>query len=201
MLDTNLYNTRAPDDTLPPVGVIHGRFQVLHNDHLKYLLAGKMRCEHLVVGITNPDPTLTREDSADPKRTMQFSNPLTYFERYTMVGAALVEEGLSREDFSVVPFPISVPHLYRYYVPMDAVFYITICDEWGERKFDLLTSMGLNVDVMWRKTPETKGIAGSEIRNRMIDGRPWEHLVPKSTAHLVQKWNVTERLKKLKGDG
>lgn len=23
------------------VGVIHGRFQVLHNDHLKYLLAGK----------------------------------------------------------------------------------------------------------------------------------------------------------------
>ena len=43
-------------------GVINGRLQVLHNDHLKYLLAGKKRCDHLVVGITNPDPTLTRKD-------------------------------------------------------------------------------------------------------------------------------------------
>ena len=23
------------------LGVIHGRFQVLHNDHIKYLMAGK----------------------------------------------------------------------------------------------------------------------------------------------------------------
>jgi nicotinamide-nucleotide adenylyltransferase len=39
------------------LGVIHGRFQVLHNDHLRYILAGKELCRHLVVGITNPDPT------------------------------------------------------------------------------------------------------------------------------------------------
>jgi nicotinamide-nucleotide adenylyltransferase len=32
-----------------PLGVIHGRFQVLHKDHLKYLLAGKSLCEHLVL--------------------------------------------------------------------------------------------------------------------------------------------------------
>jgi glycerol-3-phosphate cytidylyltransferase-like family protein len=31
------------------VGVIHGRFQVLHNDHLKYLLLGKALFKHLVV--------------------------------------------------------------------------------------------------------------------------------------------------------
>jgi|GEM_PF-3973487 len=34
------------------VAVIHGRFQALHNDHLKYLLAGKACCRHLTVGIT-----------------------------------------------------------------------------------------------------------------------------------------------------
>lgn len=32
------------------VGVIHGRFQVFHNDHLEYVLAGKSRCRHIVVG-------------------------------------------------------------------------------------------------------------------------------------------------------
>ena len=41
-------------------GVIHGRFQVLHNDHLKYLLAGKADASTLVVGITNPDPCQTK---------------------------------------------------------------------------------------------------------------------------------------------
>ena len=76
-------------------GVIHGRFQVLHNDHLAYIMAAKLRCEHLVVGITNPDPTLTKEDFADPQRSLAINNPLTYFERYTMVRAVLVEAGLT----------------------------------------------------------------------------------------------------------
>jgi nicotinamide mononucleotide adenylyltransferase len=201
MLDINRLNTGTPEDPLLPVGVIHGRFQVLHNDHLTYLLAGKARCDHLVVGITNPDPILSREDEADPRRSTPLANPLTYFERYTMVVATLLDADVAYDRFSVVPFPINLPDLYRYYVPTDAVFYITICDQWGQRKFDLLTSVGLKVEVMWRRTPETKGLAGSEIRNSIIDGKPWEHLVPKSTANLVKKWNIRERLKKLKGSG
>ena len=59
------------------VGVIHGRFQVLHNDHFEYLMAAKSRCRHMVVGITNPDPSLTRSDPADPQRSSPGANPLT----------------------------------------------------------------------------------------------------------------------------
>ncbi|MCI5120191.1 MAG: nicotinate-nucleotide adenylyltransferase, partial [Candidatus Electrothrix sp. AUS4] len=102
-----------------PTGVIHGRFQILHNDHLKYLLAGKARCEHLVVGITNPDPCQTKDDAADPKRSSDQANPFTYFQRYQMVRAALSRQGIADKAFSVVPFPINLPELYRYYVPMD----------------------------------------------------------------------------------
>ena len=91
------------------MGVIHGRFQVLHHDHLKYLTAGKARCRHLVVGITNPDPTLTRDDPADPQRSQPAANPLSYFERYVMIQAALLDAGLGSSDFSVVPFPINLP--------------------------------------------------------------------------------------------
>ena len=36
-------------------GVIHGRFQVLHLKHMEYLLAAKMRCQTLYIGITHPD--------------------------------------------------------------------------------------------------------------------------------------------------
>ncbi|MBW2086390.1 MAG: nicotinate-nucleotide adenylyltransferase, partial [Deltaproteobacteria bacterium] len=71
-------------------GVVHGRFQVLHNDHLKYLLAGKARCRHLVVGVTNPDPSVTKDEKADPNRSQPLANPMTYYERYVMVRTVLV---------------------------------------------------------------------------------------------------------------
>ena len=73
------------------LGVIHGRFQVLHNDHIKYLMAGKELCKHLVVGITNPDPSLTRDSDTNPHRSTSIANPLTYYERYLMIQAALLE--------------------------------------------------------------------------------------------------------------
>jgi nicotinamide mononucleotide adenylyltransferase len=185
---------------MEPIGVIHGRFQILHNDHLTYLLAGRARCEHLVVGITNPDPILTRNDPADAQRAMSSANPLTYYERYVMVREALLGAQVGSDSFSVVPFPINIPELYRYYVPLDAVFFMTICDEWGRRKFDLLSAQGLKVEVMWERSPETKGITGAQVRQCMIAGEPWEHLVPESTAVLVRKWNLENRLKIISSD-
>ena len=37
------------------LGAVCGRFQIFHLDHLRYVLAAKERCEHLIVGITSPD--------------------------------------------------------------------------------------------------------------------------------------------------
>jgi hypothetical protein len=48
-------------------------------------MAGKSKCRHLIVGITNPDPALTRKDAADPARSSADANPFTYYERYQMV--------------------------------------------------------------------------------------------------------------------
>ena len=93
------------------VGVIHGRFQILHNDHLKYLMAGKEKCRHLVVGITNPDPMLTRKENVTPERSDPKENPLTYYERQLLIRAAFKEYGIPREDFSIVPFPVNFPDM------------------------------------------------------------------------------------------
>lgn len=51
------------------IGVIHGRFQVLHNDHMKYLLAGKSLCKYLVIGISNPEVELTKYTNSNPHRS------------------------------------------------------------------------------------------------------------------------------------
>jgi nicotinamide mononucleotide adenylyltransferase len=178
-------------------GVIHGRFQVLHNDHLSYLLAGMSRCRHLIVGVTNPDPVLTRDDPADPHRSSLLANPLTYFERYTMVRGVLLEAGLDHSHFSVVPFPINLPELYPYYLPLDATFYLTIYDEWGKRKLEQFKAAGLNTEVLWTKDPKNKGLRATDIRRRMIMGEAWESLVPPETERLMNLWGIPERLRKL----
>lgn len=180
---------------LPEIGFIHGRFQVLHNDHLKYLLTGKERCRHLVVGITNPDPTLTREDPVIPGRSEETANPFTYYERFLMVRAALTEAGLGLEQFSVVPFPVNLPQLYRYYAPMDAVFFLTIYDGWGEKKLAMFLEMGLQTEILWRRSLEEKGLSGSEVRRRIVTGEAWQDLVPKSVAGLLLQWKAAERLR------
>ena len=178
-------------------GVIHGRFQVLHNDHLKYLLAGKALCRHLVVGITNPDPSQVKDESSDLKRSSLIANPLTYFERYRLVRAALTEAGIGLDAFSVVPLPINQPEHYQYYVPLTAVFFLSIYDDWGRQKKTYFESLRLKVHVLWEVAPEEKGISGSDVRRRMTAGLPWEHLVPGSVALLLKKWNLSQRLRSM----
>ena len=61
-------------------GVVHGRFQVMHLKHMEYIMAAKMRCSKLFIGITNPDSMHTRESANDISRAERSANPLTYFE-------------------------------------------------------------------------------------------------------------------------
>lgn len=177
------------------MGVIHGRFQVLHNDHLRYLLAGSERCGLLIIGITNPDPSHTRSDPADPRRSTQAANPLTYFERALLITHVLREAGVPPAQFLTVPFPINLPELYRYYVPLDAVFFLTVYDEWGHRKLRLLKELGLRTEVLWERPPEQKGLSAAYVRRLMTDGQPWHHLVPPACAQLLEEWNVPRRLR------
>jgi nicotinamide mononucleotide adenylyltransferase len=188
-------------DRMTEVGVIHGRFQVLHNDHLKYLLAGKAHCRHLIVGITNPDPLLTRDDPADPARSSPLANPLTYYERYQLIRTVLLEAGLDLLSFSIVPFPINFPELYRHYVPLDAVFYLTIYDDWGRRKLEQFEAMGLTTEVLWERPSAEKGLSAEDIRRLMVCGEPWQHLVPTATATLMQQWDIAGRLRRFHGCG
>ena len=176
------------------IGVVHGRFQVFHLDHLKYVLAARKRCNHLVIGITNPDPTLTKADAADPERSSPEENPLTYFERYSIIRAVMLEQGADQGDFSLVPFPVNFPELYRFYLPVDAVFFMTIYDEWGKRKLEIFRSLGLKVEILWDKPREQKGIRATEVRRRMRCGEQWEHLVPPATSYVIKKMGILERL-------
>lgn len=177
----------AARDERRRIGVVHGRFQPLHVGHLEYLLTGRSKCDFLIVGIANPDPSLTKPHAADAKRSDATANPFTYYERARMVRASLRGSGVALEDFDVVPFPINVPDLLPCYVPPEAQHLITIYDEWGQEKRRTLQSLGLDVSVLWERTLDSKGTSGTEVRRRLLAGEPWKDLVPPEVAELIQE--------------
>jgi len=177
------------------VGVIHGRFQVLHNDHLAYLLHGKSLCRQLIVGITNPDPSHMRLDSADPNRSLPETNPLTYYERHLLIKTVLAEAGVPLTDFSIVPLPINFPELFHHYVPTQAIYFLSIYDDWGRRKKDLLEGLGLSVQVISDRPAAEKGQSASDIRRRIANDEPWTDLVPPAVSRLLGKFDIQTRLR------
>lgn len=177
------------------IGVIHGRFQMLHKGHMEYLLAGKSRCERLIIGICNPDVNLTKYDCACPHRSESLSNPLTYFERYEMIKGAMIEAG--QQSFDIVPFPINFPELIFNYVPKKAAFYMTIYDKWGEEKKRLLENIGCNVEVMWYRTDAERFTSGTEVREKIRSGESWKELVPPFVFRYITEHGIDERIMSL----
>lgn len=178
-------------------GVVNGRFQVFHLKHMEYLLAAKMRCNKLYIGLTNPDNTYVRETVNDENRSARSANPLTYYERCQMIRGALREFNVPDLEYEFIPFPINRPEYILQYAPQDAVYYMGICDEWDEEKFKILRSLGLETEILWRREPEEKGITASWIRSCIATDEEWAHLVPKSVCEYLIGNDLDLRIKRL----
>lgn len=161
--------------------MIHGRFQPFHNGHLEYLRRSAERCEAIVVGITNPDRSLTRVEVADVHRSSDEANPWGYLERYRMVRGVLSTEGL--EDAPVVPFPISDPALWSSYAPPEATHFLRVFDDWGREKASRLRGAGYAVEEL--AAPAGKQVSGHEVRARLRSGGDWRSLVPPVVAEVI----------------
>ena len=90
-------------------GVVNARFQIPHLKHIEYVLAAKMRCRKLYIGITNPDPSCVRESVNDEIRSTPAANPLTYLERYEMIRGAMEEFNVPLGDYRSSPSPSTAP--------------------------------------------------------------------------------------------
>lgn len=170
--------------TCARIGCVHGRFQPFHLGHLEYAMAGAGRCDLLLIGITNPDPSLTKPEATDVERGRPESNPFSFYERYAMVEGAMLENGLGRERFRIVPFPHSFPELLRHYVPPNALHFVTIYDAWGEAKLERFRELGFATEVLWRR--EEKLTTGSEIRRRLRAGQSVVTLVPGAVKDVIE---------------
>jgi cytidyltransferase-like protein len=179
------------------VGSVHGRFQPFHNDHLEYVREAKGQCEFLWVGITKYDITPIEGSPLARARERPDHNPLTYFERISMIAEALVDVGIPRESFAFVPFPIETPKRLPAFMPTDIPCFTTIREEWNKEKIRVLTACGYKVTVLWDR-PD-KLITGGAIRDDIVaGGSDWKNIVPAATMKAVERLNLRERLVQLR---
>lgn len=175
------------------VGAVCGRFQIFHLDHLRYVLAAKEQCEHLIVGITSPDSSVAPVEKADLNRGKRESNPCTYYERMKMIEASLLEAGIKRTDFDIVPFPIGRPELLRFYIPDGVPIFVTILDEWGRCKTQRLQEFGYPVHVLWENTE--KLISSTMIRQCIAVGTEWKQYTPEAVYRYVVDHKIDLRIR------
>jgi len=164
-------------------GMVHGRFQPLHNGHLAYLRAAAERSASLFVGITNPDRRTMRPEADDPARHLPESNPFTYTERLLMIAAAADEAGL--RGVRIIPFPITEPDLWDDYVPRDVVHFLRLFSPWGDTKLDRLKGRGYRTEIL--DAPEGKQVSGEQVRAAIRGGADWRRMVPLAVARIIDE--------------
>lgn len=171
------------------LGLVLGRFQPFHLGHLEYVEAARSRCRRLFLGVTNPDPESRAATDSDPARSLPTNNPFTFAERRTMIEDSLWDLGWTDRDFAIVPAPIMHPDRLLHYLPAasDTTAFLTIYDEWGEQKVRLMSELGYEVDVMWRRDYASRITSGTEIRRMITEGGEWPTLVPCAVARHIRR--------------
>lgn len=178
------------------IGVVHGRFQVLHKGHMKYILGAKEKCDYLIIGICNPEVDLTKYNEVCPHRSKKSANPLTYYERLECIKGALIEAGLSLDEFDIVPFPINFLEKIFNYAPRNAIYYMSIYEPWGEEKEKTLKALGLKVDVFQKGTFDEKENNSTSIREKIYHNEDWKDEVPNYVYKYITKNHLDKRISK-----
>jgi nicotinamide-nucleotide adenylyltransferase len=164
-------------------GLYIGRFQPFHLGHLeavKYIL-GKV--DELVIVVGSAHDSHTQE------------NPFTAGERITMIRLALKEARIDANRYTVLPLPdaefhkVWVSHLLSQTPSFDLVF--TNESLTGR----LLKEAGMPVE----KIPmfNRGAFTATEVRKRIIEGKNWEELLPKSVAAYVRQIKGEERMREI----
>ena len=172
---------------MDPIGVVHGRFQPFHHEHLEYILSGFKKCRRLIIGITNPEPSEYVFSSASDHRHLEESNPYTYFQRMEMIRLSLVDFGVNMDSISFIPFHLYDQSKWAHYLPRpkNIVQYVRVFSKWEEDKIKKFESYGFTVRKIDKGTQ--KGVTATQVRSLLKDNGNWEELVPEGTARIINK--------------
>src|SRR5262249_15295966 len=125
-------------------GLVLGRFQPLHREHVRYLDAALERVEHLVIGITRPFGEVPEAGGASRNNTD--ANPLPYWLRERIL-LDWADRNRVASRVTVRPVPISDSGLRSVVAPGTTVL-ITEVEPWSLEKRSVIEEAGHRVIVL-----------------------------------------------------
>jgi nicotinamide-nucleotide adenylyltransferase len=164
-------------------GLFVGRFQPFHLGHLGAIKKALEQVDELIIVVGSAEYSHSEK------------NPFTAGERVEMVRAALKEANVDPSKYLVVP--IRDVHIHATWVP----FVVS-----QTPKFDIVfTNEGLTSRLFREREYRVERIpflqrddySATEIRKRILTGKNWESLVPKSVAELLVKIDGIERIREI----
>ncbi|MDR3686560.1 MAG: adenylyltransferase/cytidyltransferase family protein [Coriobacteriia bacterium] len=179
----------APETTGATVstGMVHGRFQLFHLEHLSYVLHALERCDQLVIGITNPDASQFVAAEESDHRHLREANPFSYNERQLMIRESLVDEGVDLSRIAFVPFHVLDPEQWPYYIPKPGTVthFMRFFSEWEERKAAELRAHGY--EVVQIDAGRSKSITATQVRALLAEDGDWRAFLPAGTVRVVER--------------
>jgi nicotinamide-nucleotide adenylyltransferase len=158
-------------------GFYIGRFQPYHNGHQTVLERIAQEADEIIIGV----------GSAQLSHTIE--NPFTSGERVLMITRALASLGC---PFYVIPIEdiqrnaLWAAHVRSMTPPFD------LCYSSNPLVVQLFREAGVKVQspAMYERDRHS----GTEIRRRMMEGEPWEELVPPAVVKVIREIDGVKRL-------
>lgn len=163
--------------------IMVGRFQPVHRGHIEVIKQILQEVDELIIGVGSSQEGHT------------FENPFTAEERVLMLEKALEEAKVDKSRVHVVQIPDIHDDLrwVSHVVSLTPKFSIAYSrNPWVQQLF---RDAGYEVRV--QPQFKRKEYQGMEIRDRIIKGEKWEHLVPASVLDVMRKVKAVERLRNL----
>lgn len=172
-----------------PPACIHGRFQILHNDHVAYFEAAQAKYGRLYIGLTCQQ----RDQNSIDRRAAAEANPLSLWERAEMWRALLNSLGQA-QDHMIGPFPIESPEFLPDFVPRSCICATTIREAWNQEKVSRLQSAGYEVDILPHDS--ASHLASRDLRRMIAAGdQAWRNLTPRPVADFLEASGIERRLR------
>jgi nicotinamide-nucleotide adenylyltransferase len=165
------------------VGIFVGRFQPFHNGHLAAVKFALKQVDYLYIVVGSAQKSHERD------------NPFTAGERIAMVKSALDGSGVDPAKWMAVPIADADSH---------ALWVATVRSMLPEFH-QVFTNDALTFGLFKEEGFKVQAVpyfdrarhSATNVRNRILERKDWESLVPKEVATLVKQFGGTERVRSL----
>lgn len=165
------------------VGLIIGRFQPFHLGHLEAVKHAMKGCDYLYVVVGSAQKSHERE------------NPFTAAERITMVKGALDAGGVDPARWMAIPIPDADSHSLWVSTVESMVPSFDVVFTNDSLTFLLFKQRGYDVHTV--PYLDRMRYSATNVRDRILERKDWEDLVPPEVAKLVKKFGGVERVRAL----